>query len=135
MLIPQLAITSKAVNDTLSQIALDVPRFSETLTVHQTTYPHVAPESLRPITSDHTGRRKRVPGGGGLSGNGNNLSGARDMYGQPLAPSPHKKRKLVEDDASSVRNSVVAKPKAKDKSGVTAGTSAAGGSRAKPKAA
>ena len=41
---------TRRVNDILGQIASEVPHFNDTLQVHSTTYPHVAPESLRQQT-------------------------------------------------------------------------------------
>lgn len=118
--ISQLTITRRQVDSILGQITTDVPHFSDTLHVHSTTYPHVAPESLRPVHVDHNGRRKRVPGGAGLI--------ARDSYSQVT---PVKKRR-VDDDVSSIRNGVApgrAGPKPKVPTTVTAVAPA----RAKPK--
>lgn len=117
--VSQLTITRRQVDDILGQIATEVPHFNDTIQVHSTTYPHVAPESLRPVHVDHNGRRKRVPGGAGLI--------ARDLYSQVT---PVKKRR-IDDDLSSVRNGVGAGrggPKSKVPTAVVAPA------RAKPKA-
>ena len=78
-------------NRALTQIAAVIPRFAETLSVHNTTYPHVAPSSLLPVTGEF-GRRKRNPASSVLNGI------PRDLY---ASISPKKRR--LDDDASSAR--------------------------------
>ncbi|KAF8339754.1 uncharacterized protein EI90DRAFT_3117530 [Cantharellus anzutake] len=87
----ELLHTRTLVNRTLAQIAAVIPHFSETLNVHNTTYPHVAPSSLLPVTGEF-GRRKRNPGTSVLHNT------ARDLY-----PSISPKKRRLDDDASSIR--------------------------------
>ena len=96
----QLVHTRAHVNVLLTQISMVMEHFSSTLSVHQTTYPHVAPSSLLPVTGEYSGRRKRMPA------SGPNLISARDNY---PSTSPNKKRRL-DDDNGSVRTGTVGKP-------------------------
>lgn len=102
----QLSQTRAEVNVLLTQISTVIEHFAPTLSVHSTTYPHVAPSSLLPVTGEFSGRRKRMPA------SGLNLISARDSY--PTA-SPAKKRR-IDDDGGSIRGGITGKPpKPKDK--------------------
>lgn len=107
-------MTRRQATDILTQISTSVPHFTPTLSVHTTTYPHVAPESLRPVPVDHNGRRKRVPGGGAGAG-----GATRDAYAPHVSPA---KKRRVDDDGASVRTG-------------TGGAGAGRGGGAKPKGA